>query len=327
MSGKKDWKGLVLRIVISVGAIAFFFHSFEGKFQEAFGILRNEVRWGYFAAAVFTYILGLTILAVRLEWVLRVHKITVNFFESFYLGLVGLFFNLFLPSAVGGDMVKAYYAYKHSGKKVESMTSVIMDRLLGFAALSLMAMGAVLIYSKQLDDPRIDRMVYWFMGAMVLLALFFVSRRFARVFTFLTQWVPAGIKAKLRTVYYAIYEFKFYKKLMIGAILLSLVGQCFFIIVHYWLAEALGAGISPAVFFVLIPILSVISMAPSLGGLGVREAAVFYLFSRYMTHERALALSLLLDMLIYGFSILSGIIYSLRGGLKAKVMHEMEALE
>lgn len=328
MTAKKKggWKGLILRLVVSLGALAFIVHTFEGKLHEAIGILKTEVRWEFVLLAAVTYLAGLTLLAVRLQWVLRVHKIIVNFVESFYLGLVGLFFNLFLPSAVGGDMVKAYYAYKHSGKKVESVTSVIMDRLLGFAALSIMAMVAVLLYSKQLQDERIARMVYFFMGAMALLALFFASKRFASVFSFLIKIVPAGLKEKLSTVYFAIYEFKFYKKLMIGAVVLSLFGQCLFIIMHYWLAESLGTDISPFIFFILVPILSVISMAPSLGGLGVREAAVIYLFSKYMTDQRALALSLLLDILIYGFSIISGVIFSIRGGLKSKVLDEMESL-
>jgi glycosyltransferase 2 family protein len=324
---KHGWRGLALRLGVSVAALFFIVHTFEGKLHEAIGILKNEVRWEYFLLAAVTYLGGLTLLAIRLEWVFRVHKIVVNFFESFYLGLVGLFFNLFLPSAVGGDVVKAYYAYKHSGKKVESMTSVIMDRLLGFAALSIMAMAAVLLYSKQLQDERIARMVYFFIGGMAVLALFFASRRFARIFSFFAKVIPAGLKEKLSTVYHAIYEFKFYKKLMVGAICLSLVGQCLFIIVHYWLALSLQADISLFIFFVLIPILSVVSMAPSLGGLGVRELAVMHLFGKYMGDERAFALSLLLDILIYGFSIISGVIFMIRGGLKSKVLHEMETLE
>ena len=78
--------------------------------------------------------------------------------------------------------------------------------------------------------------------------------------------------------------------------------------------------------FILIPVLSIASMAPSIGGLGVREAAIIYLFKHYMPNERALALSLLLDMLIYALSFAGGILYAFKGGLKARVMHEMEEI-
>lgn len=99
MTAKKKggWKGLILRLVVSLGALAFIVHTFEGKLHEAIGILKTEVRWEFVLLAAVTYLAGLTLLAVRLQWVLRVHKIIVNFVESFYLGLVGLFFNLFLP--------------------------------------------------------------------------------------------------------------------------------------------------------------------------------------------------------------------------------------
>lgn len=324
---KHGWRGLVLRLLISFGAIGFILYSFRGKLGDAVFILKTEVVWSYFLLASLIYLVGLALLAVRLQWMFKVHKIALSFGESFYLGLVGLFFNLFLPSAVGGDVVKGYYAYKHSGKKVESMTSIIMDRLLGFAALSIMSVAAIWIYSKQLNDSKIDEMVYVFMGAMAVLALFFASKRFARIFQFFAKFLPAGLRAKLSTVYFAIYEFKFHKKLMVSAVLLSIAGQCLFIIVHYVLTLSLQVNISPFIFFILIPILTVVSMAPSLGGLGVREAAVIYMFGKYMSGQRALALSLLLDILIYGFSIVSGIVYSVRGGLKSKVLHEMEALE
>ncbi len=76
-----------------------------------------------------------------------------------------------------------------------------------------------------------------------------------------------------------------------------------------------------------MPVISIVSMAPSIGGLGVREASVLYLFSRYLSPERALALTLLVDILIYSFSIGSGIWYAFRGGLKSKELAEMEIMQ
>ena len=67
-------------------------------------------------------------------------------------------------------------------------------------------------------------------------------------------------------------------------------------------------------------------MAPSIGGLGVREASVLYLFGRYLPPERALALTLLMDIVIYSFSIGSGVWYAFRGGLKKQAVDEMEMM-
>jgi hypothetical protein len=61
-----------------------------------------------------------------------------------------------LPSAVGGDVVKAFYAYKHSGKKIESATSVLLDRLLGFVAIIVMATIGLMCFSKEAGNAYID---------------------------------------------------------------------------------------------------------------------------------------------------------------------------
>jgi uncharacterized membrane protein YbhN (UPF0104 family) len=63
-----------------------------------------------------------------------------------------------------------------------------------------------------------------------------------------------------------------------------------------------------------------------LGGLGVREAGGIYLFSRFMTPEKALALTLLMNLIIYGYSLASGVLFAVKGGLKVKTIHEMEEL-
>jgi len=45
---------------------------------------------------------------------------------------IGSFFNTFLPGLVGGDAIKAFYLYKHSGI---SLASVFMDRYIGFTTI------------------------------------------------------------------------------------------------------------------------------------------------------------------------------------------------
>lgn len=322
---KKGIGGLILRLSVSFISIALVLWFQREHLHEAFDILRTEVSWIHFAFAIGTYIVALAVITLRLQYVFRVQNIHLTFKETYYLTWVGLFFNLFLPSAVGGDIAKAYYAYKRSNKKIASTTSVIWDRLLGFAMLIAVAMVAVLIFNKELNDIRIDYLVILFLGFFGAVMLFFSSKRIARRFKFLQHLIPSEkIRKVLEEIYHSLHTYKGHLPILFATLFLSLVGQSLFVIVHYWLVVSVGGGVNFWLFFILIPILSVVTMAPSLGGLGVREAAVVYLFQRYMPNERALALSLLLDMLIYAISFAAGVLYAFKGGLKEKMMQEME---
>ncbi|MFA7255786.1 MAG: lysylphosphatidylglycerol synthase transmembrane domain-containing protein [Candidatus Omnitrophota bacterium] len=318
----------ILRFVISFAAIGLILYFMRGKLHESMAILRHEVVWGWFAAAIAGYFVGLAILAVRLQWVFRVQDIHLTFKECYHLGFVGLFYNLMLPSSVGGDVAKAFYAYKHSGKKIESATSILLDRLLGFVALIIMAVIGLMCFSKEADSAYIDLAVYGACGVLVFAVAFFASRSFARLFKGLGRLIPSEKwKKQLAEVYHAIYGYRHHQGPVLMAVLLSFAGQAVFIAVNYWLSLAIGADINFWKFFILIPVISIVSMAPSIGGLGVREASVLYLFSRYLSPERALALTLLMDVVIYSFSLGSGVWYAFRGGLKKPGLAEMEVMQ
>ena len=321
-------RGKILRFAISFAAIGLILFFMRDKLHGSMAILRHEVMWGWFAVAVAGYFAGLAFLAVRLQCVFRVQDIHMTFRECYHLGFVGLFYNLMLPSTVGGDVAKAFYAYKHSGKKIGAATSILLDRILGFVALISMACIGMMYFSQEAENTYIDYAVYGACGALVFVIAFFSSRRFARLFKGLARLIPnENWKLQLAEVYHAIYGYRHHHGPVLAAVLLSFVGQAVFISTNYWLTLSLGAEINYWKFFILIPVISIVSMAPSIGGLGVREASVLYLFSRYLPPERALALTLLMDIVIYSFSLGSGVWYAFRGGLKKKVLEEIGTLQ
>src|SRR5262249_58221984 len=58
--------------------------------------------------------------------------------NAYRLGLVGVFYNTFLPGSVGGDLVKAFFiAREHPERRTRAVATVIMDRALGLFGLIL----------------------------------------------------------------------------------------------------------------------------------------------------------------------------------------------
>lgn len=324
---KQKW-GFLLRLVISLAAVAGLVFGLRGKLVEALQILRHGLQWPWFLWAGVIYLVATVIISWRLQLILKVQEVKLGFWQTFYLSLLGLFFNLFFPSAMGGDVAKGYFAYQYSGKKLGSLTGVVLDRLLGFLTLILVALTAILFYSKKINLPIVDHLIYGSVAVVALGLLFFASRRFANIFRFLGFLVPsAKWREKLSDIYGAIQEYRNHRSLLIFCVVLSFAGQFVYLLDVYFLSRALGIGLSPWPFFVLMPVVSFTSLAPSISGLGVREAGFVFFFKSLIPSPQAFALSLLYDLLYYGYAIGVGIIFAFKGGLKRTMMEGLEVVE
>jgi uncharacterized membrane protein YbhN (UPF0104 family) len=93
---------------------------------------------------------------------------------------------------------------------------------------------------------------------------------------------------------------------------LSVVGQSASILVLYAMSLALGAHAPLMYFFLLVPVVHLVSMLPSLNGLGIREGAYVYFLGPYIGKEYALALGILWLGLLFLLSLLGGVVYLLR---------------
>jgi len=58
--------------------------------------------------------------------------------------LIGQFYNMFLPTSVGGDLVRSYELGKYSGRQADALASVFVERYTGVITLLLVAAVAVL---------------------------------------------------------------------------------------------------------------------------------------------------------------------------------------
>lgn len=98
------------------------------------------------ALAVGVYGLALLISMWRWQLLLHVQGIRVPFRHVARLTLTGFFFNMLVPGATGGDVVKmAFLARVTEGKRTEALFSVVVDRVIGMIGLFFVAAVAVLI--------------------------------------------------------------------------------------------------------------------------------------------------------------------------------------
>ena len=104
---------------------------------------------------------GVLVTALRWWMLLRIQRIRIPLWEAVRLTFLGQFYSLVVPGTVGGDVVKAYYVTKHTDAKAGAILSVFIDRVLGLAALTLVAAVALAVAMLsglgQWSDPMIRR--------------------------------------------------------------------------------------------------------------------------------------------------------------------------
>ena len=233
-----------------------------------------------FLITFFSYIFIQLIFSYRWHLLLKVFQLIIPIMHLFKTYLIGLFFTNFLPTAIGGDVVRGFYLYRFTKKGKEVAISVIVERFTGFTAQTIIALGALgLIYSS-LPDSRIAWIILGTTFIYLLSVIIFFNKK---VFIFF-EWLLLKLKMdrfgqKTLEIYDAISLYKSSQKVLLHAVLISLLVQVITIILYYILSLSLHLSIPLFYFFLFLPIINIVSMVPiTPGGLGLREGTTVALF-------------------------------------------------
>jgi uncharacterized protein (TIRG00374 family) len=210
--------------------------------------------------------------------------------------LVGLFFNMFLPSTIGGDVVRATSAKKTGGGTLtENLTVVLVERLIGLlATLSLGGLAAISGIAGRID-PRLP----WVLAGLLAMALagllLALNARVRHLILQLVARVPiAFVRLTVGKMLAAFELFSRARGTLLANYVLSL-GFQLLLIVHFWLVQfAFGQTIPFPTYVAIVPLVFCVMLLPiSINGLGVRESAfVWFLTRAGMDPASAVALSL-----------------------------------
>jgi uncharacterized protein (TIRG00374 family) len=97
------------------------------------------------AAGVLLYGAAVLVTVVRWRLLLAVQGIEVPLWALARLTLIGVFFNLAIPGAVSGDLIKMGYITARAGeRKAESVLTILVDRIIGILGLFIVATISIL---------------------------------------------------------------------------------------------------------------------------------------------------------------------------------------
>ena len=222
---------------------------------------------------------------------------------------IGLFGNLFLPTAIGGDIIKILGLCKGSAQKTRVVASVLLDRLSGFAGIVLLAIVSYMFGFQLINDSSLAISVLILGGVSLGIAGVLFNERLYAFGCQVFNMIPK-IKSALMQIHYDIALLKGQKRQGFKAIGIAIFGQIAFSFTFFLVAKALHQDLSIYYFIVFVPLICVISIVPSIGGLGVREAGAVFLFTKVgMEGEVALSMSLLVFLYMVIVGLIGGAIY------------------
>lgn len=302
----KDLLSLLLRVALSVGFLVFLFRKID--IGAIWAALKSADPWYIFLGGVAFFLINILLLGRWYIFIkaLQLHVPIKSVVRYFFIGLFG---NLFLPTAVGGDLIKIWGLCTHTDQKAKVVASVLLDRLIGFASIVTVATVSFIIGFRMINDMTLLFSIAVLGGLSVVVGVVLFNER---IYSFCCQIFSAfpKIRQSLMKLHYDIVLLKDKKIALFHGLWISCLGQFFLAITFYFVAKALGQDIRFIYFMIFVPLLCVASSLPSIGGLGVREAGAVYLFGKIgVSGEVAIAISLIdfLYMVIVG--LLGGVIY------------------
>lgn len=307
--------GFLLKLAISAGILYWLFQRTDLSDVAARARAANPL-WLMAALGVYAAMIGIS--AWRWQLLLHTQDATAPISRLAGSWLVAIFFNNFLPSNIGGDVVRIADTVHLTGSRTVAAAVVLVDRAIGLAALLVLAAaGAWVASADGLAVPGRD--VVWIaaLGSVVagvpaLVRPQWVARLLAPLASIHPEFVGTRLDRLVRTLERIAADPTRLAQGVAGA----LTVQFLLVVYHMAIAQAIGVPLTWKVGLVLVPVSLVLQMAPvSVNGFGVREAVFTLFFTRLgLPVDAAIALSLLSAGLVMLLSLSGGGVFLFRRG-------------
>jgi uncharacterized membrane protein YbhN (UPF0104 family) len=258
-------------------------------------VLVSAWRWGLLLAAQGVH--------------LSMRRLTSSF-------LVATFFNNFLPSNIGGDVVRIADTAPAARSKTLATTVVLIDRGIGLLGLVLIAaIGA----TKGLGGAMgpVGPALLWggfAIAAAIATPALMMPHAFTRLLLPLRALHPEWVEARLSLLAGALSRFRDAPRALAGCFVGAVVVQAVLVAFYLAIARSMHIPISVLALSVIVPISFVVQMLPvSMNGFGIREATFGFYFTRLgLPLESALLVSFMGAALVMLVSLSGGAIYIAR---------------
>lgn len=288
-------------------------------------VVKGEpIALGYFGVAILATSLGIGLTFVRWYFLVRALDLPFTMAGAFRLGLVGYFFNAFLPGSVGGDIIKAAAIAREQDMRTRAVATVLMDRGIALWALIWIVVAACLVggwagFITPEAEPvvaTIFRTSSVLLGVTVAiwLLLGLLPTRRAERFKGRLAWLPK-VGGPLSELWWAVWLYRQKPLAVLVALVFSWLAQVCYIVTLFCTALTIwdGAARLPTFgeHFLIVPIGLIIEALPLFpGGAGIGEygySKLYELFGSIAAY--GILASLLRRIINWGLGLVGYLVY------------------
>jgi len=308
---------MAIKLLVSIALLAWLFSRVDMAALWATA-RRASPMWLAIAFAIYS----LNVLLSVWRWWLLVEAADVDVPARKLLQsmLVALFFNNFLPSNIGGDVIRIADTAKAARSKTLATTIVLADRTMGMLGLVLVAACGASMVASAAGHVRIPIWPSWLWagflaGVVVGVPMIWSPAGVGRLLRPLTILHPEWVGLRIDSVTTTLERFRNHPGALAGCFSGAVLVQMASVVFHLAIVYALGIHIGLFDLAVAVPLAGVLQMLPvSVNGFGVREAAFCFYFNRIgLPCEQAILLSLSATALVMLFSLSGAAVYVSRG--------------
>lgn len=303
---------VLLKVIVTIGLVLFLAYQMD---LRKFVAILSSASPMLILLATLVHIASVFLLVVRWQAILRKFDIVIEVLPLTKITFIGYFFNLFLPSGIGGDFFRAYYLSKREKRGMSTtLTTTVLERSAGMFAL--LVIGTVFALVGGIAFQKVPLVfVFMLIMAVYLLGNFvlFNSWLHRQITAFLRKRELKQWEEKMELVYKGLNTLRRDRRTVSVAIVLSL-GIQFLASVTVWVAAiAIGIDAPFVIFLTFVPLINLSIMIPlTINGIGLRESLFYLLFAEIgLSVETSVTLSLV-TFIVYVLTAVPGaIIYSM----------------
>ncbi|HUP70390.1 MAG TPA: lysylphosphatidylglycerol synthase transmembrane domain-containing protein [Acidimicrobiales bacterium] len=260
----------------------------------------------WLAAALGVTLIGIVLSALRWQRVLVALDLPVRVSTLLRHYLAGLFVGNFLPTTIGGDVVRVRRLAADNGETAATTASVVLERLTGWLVLPLLTIIALIVnpgLQRRAPGPAATAMTVA-VGTLVLLA--------ALLLVASNPWVGRrtegreGWRRFTGAIHLGLDRARRNPGLAFEICTVGFAYQLAVMLSAFLAAKTLGLDVGWTAILAFFPVVAIVQVLPlTVSGLGTREAAlVFFLQPLGVAPADAFALGLLVYFVNLGVSLL-----------------------